>query len=136
MIYVHMKKLLPPVMAALLLASCGNNTLGTSEGAVSQEVTVTLGTSDTVQTSEAATVTEEVTEQTTTMPQLEFEDTPQNAYTRLTMSSNPQARLFIPMITAEFTATARIFLLPSPKRSRRSITQACCPNTPASATRQ
>ena len=41
MIYVHMKKLLPPVMAALLLASCGNNTLGTSEGAVSQEVTVT-----------------------------------------------------------------------------------------------
>ena len=38
-----MKKLLPPVMAALLLASCGNNTLGTSEGAVSQEVTVTLG---------------------------------------------------------------------------------------------
>ena len=96
MIYVHMKKLLPPVMAALLLASCGNNTLGTSEGAVSQEVTVTLGTSDTVQTSEAATVTEEVTEQTTTMPQLEFEDTPQNAYTRLTMSFQSTGKTVYP----------------------------------------
>lgn len=96
MIYVHMKKLLPPVMAALLLASCGNNTLGASEGAVSQEVTVTLGTSDTVQTSETTTVTEEVTEQTTTMPQLEFEDTPQNAYTRLTMSFQSTGKTVYP----------------------------------------
>lgn len=82
-----MKKLLSPIMAALLLASCGNNTLGTSGETSYQTSSATLGTSDTVQTTETSAASEETAPQTTAaMPELEFEDTPQNAYTRLTMS--------------------------------------------------
>ena len=74
-------------MAALLLASCGNNTLGTSGETSYQASSATLGTSDTAQTTETSAASEETATQTTAaMPELEFEDTPQNAYTRLTMS--------------------------------------------------